>query len=422
MEGVLNILNSKRPPASFLQCLLAVEVLVCVALIFTDDLYIFDWDAYMEQVASVFQDGQLDYTQIKGDTGPLVYPAGHVWLFGMLYYITGWDHHTFTTIDVTHRDAIPGYEHRNVLPLGRLRLIQCLYLCLYIFLLSLLLHLYRRGRTIPVKAYFLLSLSRRVHSIFVLGFFNDCFAMSFLYLSIYFMLQDSWMVGCVWFSMAVSIKMNVLLFAPGLLLLLLQRYPPRQVVLCLAICASIQLALASPFLLVNPLGYLSKAFDLGRVFLLEWSVNWKFLPESLFQSKAFASLLLFSHILVVCCFAKARWWRKDRFAEAGNQTMRTRNLSAEHILSVLFESNFIGIVFARSLHYQFLVWYFHTLPFLLWSVDIRGVYRLLWIVVVEVVWNVHHSTAWSALCLQAAHAILLYCLWTRRKPTGSHLE
>jgi alpha-1,3-mannosyltransferase len=32
--------------------------------------------------------GELDYFKMKGDTGPLVYPAGFVYLYSLLYYIT----------------------------------------------------------------------------------------------------------------------------------------------------------------------------------------------------------------------------------------------------------------------------------------------------------------------------------------------
>jgi alpha-1,3-mannosyltransferase len=37
------------------------------------------------------------------------------------------------------------------------------------------------------------------------------------------------------------------------------------------------------------------------------------------------------------------------------------------VVAVLFECTFIGVVFARSLHFQFFTWYFHSLPFLLWN-------------------------------------------------------
>lgn len=41
----------------------------------------------MEQVA-MFLAGERDYTVIKGGTGPLVYPAAHVYVYSALYYIT----------------------------------------------------------------------------------------------------------------------------------------------------------------------------------------------------------------------------------------------------------------------------------------------------------------------------------------------
>jgi alpha-1,3-mannosyltransferase len=47
-----------------------------------------DWMAYMEQI-NEFVSGQRDYTLIRGGTGPLVYPAAHVYTYMGLYYLTG---------------------------------------------------------------------------------------------------------------------------------------------------------------------------------------------------------------------------------------------------------------------------------------------------------------------------------------------
>jgi len=46
-----------------------------------------DWVAYMEQI-SQFLSGERDYTKIRGGTGPLVYPAAHVYTYTGLYYLT----------------------------------------------------------------------------------------------------------------------------------------------------------------------------------------------------------------------------------------------------------------------------------------------------------------------------------------------
>ncbi len=42
----------------------------------------------MEQIKQ-FVHGERDYTKIKGGTGPLVYPAAHVYTYTGLYYLTG---------------------------------------------------------------------------------------------------------------------------------------------------------------------------------------------------------------------------------------------------------------------------------------------------------------------------------------------
>ena len=46
-----------------------------------------DWTTYNEQVV-LYLNGERDYTLIKGSTGPLVYPALHVYIYSILHKIT----------------------------------------------------------------------------------------------------------------------------------------------------------------------------------------------------------------------------------------------------------------------------------------------------------------------------------------------
>ena len=69
--------------------------------------------------------------------------------------------------------------------------------------------------------------------------------------------------------------------------------------------------------------------------------------------------------------------------------------------------NFIGVMFARSLHYQFYVWYYHTLHYLAWSTPFPVKFRLLLLGVLEMCWNTFPSTALSSLALHLCHIVLL---------------
>lgn len=70
-----------------------------------------------------------------------------------------------------------------------------------------------------------------------------------------------------------------------------------------------QVVLGLPFLLVNPVGYLTRSFDLGRQFQFKWTVNWRFLPEEVFQNRAFHAMLLLAHLAGLGLFALHRWHR-----------------------------------------------------------------------------------------------------------------
>ena len=66
---------------------------------------------------------------------------------------------------------------------------------------------------------------------------------------------------------------------------------------------------------------------------------------------------------------KSIWFmnhRKNNEKGQSKQNNEVVTLSAPYITSTLLVSNFVGICFARTLHYQFYSWYFHALPYLLW--------------------------------------------------------
>uniref|UniRef100_A0A8B9B7L9 Dol-P-Man:Man(5)GlcNAc(2)-PP-Dol alpha-1,3-mannosyltransferase n=1 Tax=Anser brachyrhynchus TaxID=132585 RepID=A0A8B9B7L9_9AVES len=225
-------------------------------------------------------------------------------------------------------------------------------------------------------------------------------------------------------SLAVSVKMNILLFAPGLLFLLLKRFGLLGCIPKLCICALLQVVLGLPFLLVNPVGYLSRSFDLGRQFQFKWTVNWRFLPEEVFQSRAFHVLLLLAHLAGLGLFALHRWHRSSEsilslLKDPADRKHPSPPLSVNKIVFVLFSSNFLGVCCSRSLHYQFYVWYFHTLPYLLWctpTAKLAHMPKVLLLGVIELCWNTYPSTVCSSLSLHICHGLVLLQLWYGTAP------
>ena len=73
----------------------------------------------------------------------------------------------------------------------------------------------------------------------------------------------------------------------------------------------VQLVLAVPFLLENPVGYIARSFNLGRQFFFVWTVNWRLISEDLFLNRTFHAALLAVHILLLAVLA-AKLLRLDK--------------------------------------------------------------------------------------------------------------
>ena len=101
--------------------------------------------------------------------------------------------------------------------------------------------------------------------------------------------------------------MNVLMFAPAIFLAYIATGGVKRAATQVSICAFVQLVIGYPFLTTYPIEYIKGSFDIGRVFLFEWTVNWRFLPEEIFVHKGFHITLLMMHVIVLALFAR-KWW------------------------------------------------------------------------------------------------------------------
>ena len=398
-----------------------------------------------------------------------MYPAGFVYLYSILYYVT--------------------LRGTNV------RLAQYIFVFIYLLQLALVLRLYSKSRKIPPYVLvFTTFTSYRIHSIYVLRLFNDPLAILFLYAALNLYMDGRWSWGSVCLSLGVSIKMNVLLFAPALFLLFLTNLGLWGTFKQLVICGALQLVLGAPFLLTYPLQYLKGSFDLGRVFDHQWTVNYRFLSVEIFENRFFHLGLLGVHVLLLAAFtpfaynymqkycrlrtlqrqfepqiaAQNEWSRQEKLRKEKEATktakqepeelskdqqqfldsfesslkQQTKDVkrssgqrpakaprseeandpekfsvhfdqSTQLALLPIFLCNFIGVMCARSLHYQFYVWYFHSLPHLVWFTELRLTYKFLLLGLIEYAWNTYPSTPVSSALLHACHVVLLLATFKR---------
>lgn len=439
---------------------LIINILVVERVPYTE----IDWKAYMQECEG-FLNGTLDYSQLRGDTGPLVYPAGFVYIYSFLYFVTG--------------------QGENI------KLAQYIFIGIYLLQLCLVLRIYIKTKKVPPYVLVITILtSYRIHSIYVLRLFNDPIAVLFLYAALNFFVDSKWYLGSIFYSLGVSVKMNILLYAPALFFFYLTNLGFKGTIIQLFICGMIQLVLGLPFLLHSPIAYLKGSFDLGRVFNHTWTVNYRFLDVEIFENKCFHLTLLAIHVILLIIFIpmcikyfqsycrlkyvqkqvqpqidaknlenkRQSKLKKEMKKKLNKKNEEQENLTKEQedflnsfegmlqkssqkggkkavkrpldqdkdphysinfdILSQLFILpmfivNFIGVMCSRSLHYQFYSWYFHSLPYLLWSNNYSVIFRFLLLALIEMCWNTYPSTYLTSALLHVCHITVLYGVYKK---------
>ncbi|ODQ66857.1 ALG3-domain-containing protein [Nadsonia fulvescens var. elongata DSM 6958] len=399
-----NYATNPQYSARLALALFLIEIIVCVGIIWKVPYTEIDWIAYMQQAEQLLS-GTTDYSQVEGQTGPLVYPGGHVKVFVYLFQITN--------------------RGQNVL------LAQVIFAALYLVTQALVFVVYIQANA-PPYVLPLLIMSKRIHSIYLLRLFNDCWMTFAAVFAVFFLQNQLWILGAIWMSFAISIKMSALLYIPGALFIFYQGTGNNFIMtVILILCLfGIQYVMALPFLgsYDDAMNYLSAAFNIHRQFLYKWTVNWRFISEATFSSRFFSASLLYAQIISLLTFGSYLWVRPSMY-DGGLPDLLSEILVKTHprlarriisrvtpqfVLVTLASSMLLGTLFARSLHYQFYVWVFWCIPYLLSRAYIIPipVKFLLW-AAIEYAWNVYPSTSISSAAWATSVTIIIaatfYC-------------
>lgn len=220
--------------------------------------------------------------------------------------------------------------------------------------------------------------------------------------------------------------MSLLLTLPAVGIILFLGSGFHSSILLALMMGLVQVLIGIPFLANNPSGYLGKAFEFSRQFFFKWTVNWRFVGEETFLSKRFALALLGLHVVVLAGFTTSRWLKPARKSLAGlvvplvqgkspftpkEQQAIARDITPQYILTTVLSANVIGLLFARSLHYQFYSYLAWSTPFLLWRSNAHPILQYALWAAQEWAWNVYPSTPISSGVVVGVLAITVGFVW-----------
>lgn len=353
-----------------------------------------DYTTYMVHVR-MFLDGERRYGKITGPTGPLVYPALHVYIYTALYYLTD--------------------EGTNILRA------QVIFAGLYLVTLAVVFACYRRVGA-PPWLLVPLALSKRMHSIFLLRLFNDCWATLALWTAIYLLQHRRWRSGASIWGLGLGVKMTILLAAPAVGAVVLQGSGTKDGISAGLSVLLLHFIMATPFLGGDAgVQYFQRAFDFGRQFLYKWTVNWRFVDSEVFVSRSFAVGLLILHVSLLLIFVRTRWITPSATnmlgfikkytgsMREGEQIRISKRITPIFVMDSVLGSVVIGMLCARSLHYQFFAYVGWATPYLLWRAGGGPVWVLVNWAVQEYAWLVYPSTKTSSILVVLELAVQVIC-------------
>jgi alpha-1,3-mannosyltransferase len=143
----------------------------------------------------------------------------------------------------------------------------------------------------------------------------------------------------------------------------------------------------------------------------------------MFLSSPFSVGLLATHLGLLLLFIQTRWTKpaKRRLRATISLYLTNSNpdelediserITPEFVMTTLLTANSVGILCARSLHYQFYSWTAWATPFLLWRAGFHPILIYgIW-AAQEWAWNIYPSTPISSGVIVGSLAVTVAGVW-----------
>lgn len=152
-------------------------------------------------------------------------------------------------------------------------------------------------------------------------------------------------------------------------------------------------------------------------------MNWRFCGQEIFQSWEFSIFLIITNLSLLALFFFTRWTRPSglsgpafliRLLEpytTNAQRETSTFVTPSFLLTTVLSSMMVGILCARSLHYQFYAYIVWATPYLLWKSGLHPVLVYTVWAVQELAWNIYPSTDVSSVLVVGCLAVQVFGVW-----------
>lgn len=295
--------------------------------------------------------------------------------------------------------------------------IRIAFMTIYIITWIIVYIIYFKAKT-PFFYLPLLTISKCLRSIYLLNLSDESIPMLLLYIAILTLLNQRYKLATLFFSIALSIRTNALMFLPAWILILMVHLGLLSAIFHILFIMNIYFV--SSFILSNNISFESIPYDS--------TVNWAFIPNNF----SIYTISMSAYIIILSIFFA--FWSK---VSGGTRLFLIRSVmypkdphpnsySTEDQLTILFSCNLVGILCIPCL-YSFYPWYFHTIPFLMYKSNLFLPLQYIIFFTIEICWCIAPPTVFSSLCILSSHIILLigliryhyFALWVYRMYSSS---